>query len=108
MSQPFDLQLEEAAGLSEEERLMLLRLLAMSAVTEAQAREVLAIHSRHRSSLLSILLALRYINPRQYAEHLAEPVPRLLSRLAQVFNACQAAESARPPDGCQCGRKRPW
>ncbi len=85
MSQPFDLQLEEAAGLSEEERLMLLRLLAMSAVTEAQAREVLAIHSRHRSSLLSILLALRYINPRQYAEHLAE--------LTETVYASQAVDS---------------
>ena len=61
MSQPFDLELEEAAGLSEEERLMLLRLLATSAITEAQAKEVLAIHSRHRSTLLSILLALRYM-----------------------------------------------
>ena len=85
MSQPFDLQLEEAGELSEEERLMLIRLLAASVITEEQAKEVLAIHARHRSSLLSILLALRYINPRQYAEHLAE--------LTETVYASQAVDS---------------
>jgi cellulose synthase/poly-beta-1,6-N-acetylglucosamine synthase-like glycosyltransferase len=72
MAPLFDVRLEEAGDLSEEERLMLLRLLATAEITEAQAHEVLAIHDRHRSPLLSILLALRYIRPREYAQHLAE------------------------------------
>jgi cellulose synthase/poly-beta-1,6-N-acetylglucosamine synthase-like glycosyltransferase len=69
---PFDLELEGAEGLQENERLMLLRLVATGQITEAQANEVLAIHRRHLSPVLSILLALRYLSQRDYATHLAE------------------------------------
>lgn len=70
--EPFDLPFEDAGALTEFERLMLLRLLASAEITEAQALDVIAIHRRHGSPLLSILLALGHVSPRGYAMHLAE------------------------------------
>ena len=72
MIDPFDLNLRGAETLSEDERLMLVRLLSTGVLTEAQAEDALKIHRRHKSPLLDILLALRFITQRDYATHLAE------------------------------------
>lgn len=72
MIDPFDLNLRGAESLTEDERLMLVRLLSTGALTEAQAEDALKVHRRHKSPLLDILLALRFITQRDYATHLAE------------------------------------
>lgn len=69
---PFDLNLEGAEHLSEEERLLLVRFLATKHLTEKQAADVLAIQRRHHSPLLTIMLALRYITQREYGEQILD------------------------------------
>ena len=71
MIDPFDFDLEATATLDETERLVLLRLVASGAISEAQMRDAVETHRQNRTPLLDILGARGYLRPRDYAEHLA-------------------------------------
>jgi len=66
----FDLNLDGTETLSEEERLVLLRLLATEVITESQAQRVIDTHKAHQTPVLDILGALNYIDPSDYAKSL--------------------------------------
>jgi glycosyltransferase XagB len=68
---PFDLDLEGTEALREEERFVLLRLLATGTITEAQAAEAIAVHRRTGSPLLDILGASGALRQREYAAQIA-------------------------------------
>lgn len=67
----FDLDLSGSEDLSEDERMVLLRLLAVGVISEEQANEALRIHRLHRTPLLDILGSLGYIRPSDYASSMA-------------------------------------
>ncbi|MFN8522894.1 MAG: glycosyltransferase [Chloroflexota bacterium] len=68
---PFDLAFHELATLKEEQRLLLIRMIATGILTSQQAQDAIDIHRDHLTPLLDILGARAGIRPRQYAEHLA-------------------------------------
>lgn len=88
MFELFDLDFEGTEQLSEESRLMLIRLLATGELTEAQAQEALDTHRRNLTPLLDILGAMGVINPRDYASELAD--------LRQISYAANIGEVSQP------------
>lgn len=67
----FDLNLQDTQSLNEEEKLLLLRLVASGRLTEAQAESALNAHRRLRVSLREILAASGALGPADYAHNLA-------------------------------------
>ncbi len=68
---PFDLDLAGTEALREDERFVLLRLLATGTITEEQAAEAIAVHRRTGSPLLDILGANGALRQREYAAQIA-------------------------------------
>ena len=68
---PFDVDLAGTEALREEERFVLLRLLATGTITEVQASEAIAVHRRTGSPLLDILGASGALRQREYAAQIA-------------------------------------
>jgi glycosyltransferase XagB len=62
----------DESTLTGNERRLLARLLASKTLDDRAVAEVLAVQQRHRSPLLSVLVALGYLNGREYAARLAE------------------------------------
>ncbi|MFN0072581.1 MAG: glycosyltransferase family 2 protein [Chloroflexota bacterium] len=67
----FDLDLHDTQSLSEEEKLLLLRLVASGAMSETQAAGALDAHRRLRVSLREILATSGVLQARDYASNLA-------------------------------------
>jgi len=67
-----NLDLSAFQTLSDEERLVLVRLLVEKVISEAQALDALEIQRRNRTPLLDILGAKDYVTQREYAIHLAD------------------------------------
>jgi hypothetical protein len=67
----FDIDLADTERLREEERYVLLRLLATGTISEAQAQSALTIHRRTGSPLLDTLGASGALRPRDYAAQIA-------------------------------------
>ncbi len=67
-----NLNLDAVETLSDEERLVLMRLLLQETISESQAQEALDIHRRNRTPLLDVLGAQGHIKQRDYAVNLAD------------------------------------
>lgn len=67
----FDLPPEQMASLSEDERMVLLRLLVAGQISEEQASQVLDLATRNRTPLLDILGSYGMVRPLEYARNLA-------------------------------------
>ncbi len=67
----FDLAPDAMAGLAEEERMVLLRLLVAGALTQEQAEQALEITRRNRTPLLDVLGSYGIVRPADYARNLA-------------------------------------